>query len=193
MIIVIIVIIGSLILIQSNISGQKIEITQNNQTILINSQKSITENIFPVIYVLIGGLFTFLVTEYRSIKTEEKVVSVLKTDIKMNLDILEFNRQKVELDSRVKGINYIPLKLFKIDFWELVNYNLPKKIISDDLYLKISRAVLIMNSFNEINQVREHHKAFTKEKVVKDKIFNGILRKEIANLSELLSEIDSSL
>lgn len=192
-ILVIIVLFGLLILAQGYIGGQETAITQNNSNIVTQNKKSMTENIFPVIYVLIGGLFTFIFTEYRSVKSEEKVFSILKMDINTNLDILEFNRQKVELESRTKGINYIPLKLFKTDFWNLVNYNSPKKLINEELYSKISEAVLIMNSFNETNQIREQHKVFKKERIPKDKIFNDILKKEINNLSELLFEIEKSL
>ena len=138
-------------------------------------------------------MLSLLIYEFRSVKSEEKIFSVLKMDIESNIHILEFNRKKVEVESRLEGINYIPLKLFKTDFWNLINYNSPQKLIDKELYSTISNAVLIMNSFNEINQIREHHKAFSEERVVKDKIFNKLLVKEIEKISKMLLKIKKSL
>ena len=109
-------------------------------------------------------------------------------DIKTNLDILKFNREKVQFESRFKGINYSPLKLFKTDFWNLINYNSPRKLIDEELYSKINDAVLIMNSFNEISQSREYHKAIS-EDIIKEEIFAQILFQELDIASEKLSII----
>ena len=75
-IVIIIIIVGSTIYIQ-NYLGEHGIIHLNNQTVITQPETSVM-NIFSVIYVLIGGIFTLLIYEYRSVKSEEKIFSVLK-------------------------------------------------------------------------------------------------------------------
>lgn len=188
----------SFIIISQFFNVQTVKMFQTgNQTIInVYPTNGLIQYVYPLIYVIVGILTTFLINEFRSVKSEEKVVSVLKADLKTNSKILKFNKKRVELELRTKETTGIPLKLFKSDFWDLMNYNPPNKLIDEDLYSKIGDAAIIMNSINELNQIKESHKAFNnKEEVKNPKFFefNSLLRKDIDSLDSLLKYINTLL
>lgn len=192
-IILLIIIISFLIIYQFLFNTPTTSISQINQTTInLYYTKGMIEYVFPLIYVITGILTTFLINEIKSLSDEDKVISVVVANLKSNLIILKYNTKRVELELRTHETTTIPLKLFKSDFWGLLNYNLPRSI-DEKLFFKIRNAAIIMDSINEINQIKESHKAVSK--TVRDPKFlsyNRILRKDITKLQILLEEIISS-
>lgn len=192
----ILIIISVIIIYQLLFNVQTVTISQagNSTTVNLYSTNGMIQYVFPLIYVIVGIFTTFLINDIKSVKNEEKVVSVLRAALESNSKILKYNKNRVELELRMRETTDIPLKLFKSDFWDLLNYNPPKRLIDEKLYLKIGNSAIIMNSINEINQIKEYHKANdAKKRDPKFRSFNDILRKEINELDSLLKEMSNSL
>ncbi|MBN1445057.1 MAG: hypothetical protein JW957_02995 [Candidatus Omnitrophica bacterium] len=154
-----------------------------------------------IIAVLIGfglTLYWDISKSNREIKkTHEIILSVVREDLKYNLDALQFNqiilKQELEVIDDHKTV-VTPLQFLHDGFWDLVKINLPKKLTRENIIIKIRNVAQFTEQINERIQSREVYRIHNEPMSnyhLKMKLYDQGLLRDIEDLSNMLEELQS--
>ena len=156
-----------------------------------------------VIATIIGFILTMLWDIYKSIREtkerEGRVLLAIKEDLNSNIVILSDNFDLIskELEYIKSGTSLVnPLVPLKTGFWELVKIYLPKKLVKEDILIKIRDIVRNSEHINEMIQSREnfriHNMALTNFGAQLKK-YDGIILEQMQNILDLIDQLSIPL